>query len=71
MASTEGTATHLEAHQNNILSSYCHISVALRGTEIEDGVQCQFKLWTCPNERATNWLHLNEGVVITKTSAAT
>lgn len=58
MASSKGSTTHLEAGQNDVLSSYTHISVAPWCTEVKDSVQGQFKLRTCPDERAANWLHL-------------
>ena len=48
MAGAQAVASHLEAGQDHILPGDGDVSVAVGGTEVEDGVQRQLKLWTRP-----------------------
>ena len=41
-------ASHPETGQDHILPSNGDVGMALSGAEVENGVQSQFKLWTCP-----------------------
>ena len=50
MAGAKAMASHLETGQDHVLPSDGDISVAVRGAEVENGVQCQLKLWTGPYE---------------------
>ena len=60
VACAKAIATHLEAGENHILTSNGDISVSLTAAEVEDCVESQLKLWTCPNERTPYWLHLKK-----------
>ena len=60
MACAKAIAAHLEAGENHILTSNGDISVSLTAAEVEDCVESQLKLWTCPNERTPYWLHLEK-----------